>query len=124
MMDLRNSRKATQITGGRLGRCAHCSTRAAQVAGAEGPDRCATLAARAGADASSSASRVACPADGRIPAICPGFGRKLDSRAWGISSLRVALPLLWSAASTPVYTWRTNMDNTDLTLTILQNIQA
>jgi chromosome segregation ATPase len=67
---------------------------------------------------------VPCPADGRIPAICPGFGRKLDSRAWEIGSLRVALPLLWSAASIPVYTWRTNMDSTDLTLSILQNIRA
>jgi predicted nucleic acid-binding Zn-ribbon protein len=68
--------------------------------------------------------RPPCPADGRIPAICPGSGRKLDSRAWEIASLRVALRLLWSAASSHVYTWRTDMENTDLTLTILQNIRG
>jgi hypothetical protein len=44
-------------------------------------------------------SRVLVPC--RILAICPGFGRELDSLAWEIGSLRVALPLLWSAASIP-----------------------
>jgi hypothetical protein len=99
---------------------------------ANGPARCerrALLAARAVVGCCIFVFRipcpcVLCPADGRILAICPGFGRKLDGRAWEIGSLRVALPLLWSAASIPVYTWRTNMENTDLTLTILQNIQA
>ena len=38
--------------------------------------------------------------------------------------MRVALPLLWSAVSIPIDTWSANMENADLTLTILQNIRA
>jgi hypothetical protein len=120
ILDLRKSRKApgpgVESLDTRAGRMNRAGWTAASVARAWWP----MLHLRP----SVSHARVSCPADGRIPAICPVLGRKLDSRAWEIGSLRVALLLLWSAASIPVYTWRMNMESTDLTLTILQNIRS